>query len=91
MATALDPDEVLRSTKAKENFQRITRLLMSRSTTELREIFDIRCPPSDLPRILMNPVTRNQIKATKLTKPQWDPFPGVRPQTVWFFRCFSHK
>ena len=87
MATALDPDEVLRSTKGKENFQRITRLLISGGTTLLREVFDIRCPPSDLPIILMNPVTQKQLKAARLTKPQWDclyPSPGAYGKSTDF-------
>ena len=80
MATAPGPDEVLHSTPGKANFQRVARLLISGGTTLLREIFDIRCPPSHLPRILKNPATVNQLKAAKLTKPQWDclyPSPGT--------------
>ena len=80
MATAQDPDEVLRSTPGKENFQRLSRLLISGGTALLREIFDKHCPPSNLPTILKNPATENQLKAAKLTKPQWDclyPSPGV--------------
>ena len=80
MAAALDPDEVLRSTPGKGNFQRLTRLLVTGGTNLLREIFDIRCPPSNLHTILGNPATKNQLKAANLTKPQWDclyPSPGV--------------
>ena len=77
---APDPDEVLRSTSEKDNFQRLARLLISGGTTLLREIFDQMCPPSNLPTILKNPATVKQLKAAKLTKPQWDclyPSPGV--------------
>ncbi|KAM7441979.1 hypothetical protein ABFA07_009012 [Porites harrisoni] len=80
MAAAPDPEEILRSTSGKENFQRITRLLISGGTSLLREIFDSICPPSNLPTILSNPVTKNQLKAAKLTMPQWHclcPSPGV--------------
>ena len=80
MAAAPDPEEILRSTSGKENFQRITRLLISGGTSLLREIFDSICPPSNLPTILSNPVTKNQLKAGKLTRPQWHclcPSPGV--------------
>ncbi|KAL9959123.1 hypothetical protein ACROYT_G036209 [Oculina patagonica] len=80
MAAAPDPDEVLRSTTGKTNFQRVARLLISGGTTLLREIFDQICSPSNLPAILKNPATEKQLKATKLTKPQWDclyPSPGV--------------
>lgn len=44
-----DPDEQFSSTDEKENFLRLTRLLISGGTTLLREIFDNCCPPSALP------------------------------------------
>ena len=87
MTTAPDPDEVLRSTRGKENFQRLSRLLISGGTTLLREIFDQRCPPGSFPTILKNPVTEKQLKAAKLTKPQWDclyPSPGVYGKSADF-------
>ncbi|XP_068690187.1 E3 ubiquitin-protein ligase DZIP3-like [Montipora foliosa] len=80
MTATADPDEVLRSTTGKANFQRIARLLVSGGTTLLREIFDVYCPPSNLPTILKNPATKKQLKSAKLTKPQWNclyPSPGV--------------
>jgi len=87
MATAPDPDEVLRSTRRKENFQRISRLLISGGTSLLREIFDLICRPSNLPKVLKNPATEKQLKAAKLTKPQWDclyPTPGVYGKSADF-------
>ena len=80
MAAALDPDEVLRSSKGRDNFQRLARLLMSGGTVLMREAFDIKCPPSNLSTILQNPATKKLLKAAKLTKPQWDclyPSPGM--------------
>ena len=80
MAAAPDPDEILRSTKGKGHFQRISRLLISGGTKLLRETFDQLCPSSNLPTILKNPATEKQLKKAKLTKPQWDclfPSPGV--------------
>ena len=80
MAASQDPSEVLRSTSGKANFQRLARLLISGGTTLLRKIFDQLCAPSNLPTILKNPATEKQLKAAKLTKPQWDclyPSPGV--------------
>ena len=80
MATALDPGEVLRSTSGKANFQRVARLLISGGTALLREIFDLICPPSNLPTILKNPATTKQLKAAKLTYPErycLYPSPGV--------------
>jgi len=87
MATAPDPDEVLRSTRRKENFQRISRLLISAGTTLMREIFDLFCPPSNLPKVLKTPATVKQLKAAKLTKPQWDrlyPSSGVYGKSADF-------
>ena len=87
MATALDPDEVLRSTAGKGNFQRVTRLLIAGGTSLLREIFDVLRPPSNLPTLLSNPATQRQLKAAKLTKPQWDclfPSPGVYGKSTDF-------
>ena len=41
MAAALNPDEVVRSSKGRENFQRLARLLINRCTVLLLEIADI--------------------------------------------------
>ncbi|CAH3174284.1 unnamed protein product, partial [Porites evermanni] len=87
MAAASDPEEILRSTRGKDNFKRITRLLISGGTSLLREIFDSICPPSNLPTILSNPVTKNQLKAAKLTMPQWHslcPSPGMYGKSADF-------
>ena len=87
MAAAPDPEEILRSTRGKENFQRITRLLICGGTSLLREIFDLKCPPSNLPTILSNPVTEKKLKAAKLTMPQWRclfPSPGVHGKSADF-------
>ena len=87
MAATSDPDEVLRSTTGKANFQRIARLLISGGTTLLREIFDGICPPSNLPTILKNPATKKHLKSARLTKPHWDclyPSPGIYGQSVDF-------
>lgn len=65
------PDDVLRSTPEKDNFQRVTRLLITGGTNLLREVFDIKCPPGSLPTILNNPATKKLLKTAKLTKPQW--------------------
>ena len=87
MAAAPDPEEILRSTRGKDNFQRITRLLISGGTSLLREIFDSICPPSSLPKILSNPATKKRLKTAKLTLPQWDclyPSPGVYGKSADF-------
>ena len=51
MASALDLDEVLRSS-SKGGDKRLARLLISGGAVLLREVFDIKCPPSYLPTIL---------------------------------------
>ena len=87
MAAAADPNEVLFSTAGKTNFQRVARLLVSGGTYLLREVFEARCPPSNLPTILSNPATEKQLKAAKLTKPQWNclyPSPGVYGKSADF-------
>ena len=78
--SALDPGEVLCSTTGKANFQRVARLLIGGGTMLLRETFDLIFPPSNLSKTLQNSATMKQLKAAKLTKPQWDclyPSPGV--------------
>ena len=87
MAAALDPDDVLRSSEGRDNYQRLARLLISGGTVLLREAFDIKCPPSNLPTILQNPATKTLLKAAKLTKPQWDclyPSPGMYGKSTDF-------
>jgi len=80
MAAARDPDEVLCSTAGKANFQRLARLLISGGTCLLREFFDTIHPPTILPTILSNPATQAQLRAARLSRPQWDclyPSPGI--------------
>ena len=87
MAATLDPDEVLRSSKGRDNFQRLARLLISGGTVLLREAFDIKRPPSNLSTTLQNPATKKLLKAAKLTKPQWDclyPSPGMYGKSIDF-------
>ena len=83
----MGPEELLCSTKEKENFQRLVRLLISGGTSLLRQIFDQIYPPGHLPKILSNPATVKQLKAARLTKPQWDclyPSPGVYGKSADF-------
>ena len=85
MAATLDPAEVLHSSRGRDNFQRLARLLISGGTVLLREVFDIKCPSSNLPTILQNPAMK-KLKA-KLTKPQKDclyPSPGMYGKSTDF-------
>ena len=88
MAAALDPDEVLRSSKGRDNFQRLARLLISGGTVLLREVFDRKCLPSKLPTILQNPATEKRLcKEANLTKLQWKclyPLPGMYGKSTDF-------
>ena len=87
MAAALDPDEVLRSSKGRDNYHRLARLLISGGTVLLREAFDIKCPPSNLSTTLQNLATKKLLKAAKLTKPQRDclyPSPGMYGKSTDF-------
>ena len=71
----------------RDNFQRLARLLISGGTVLLREAFDIKCPPNNLPTILRNPATKKRLKRVKLTKPQWDclyPSPGIYGESTDF-------
>ena len=78
---------MLRSTVGKENFQRLARLLISGGTCLLREVFDTIHPPTILPTILSNPATQVQLRAARLTRPQWNclyPSPGVYGKSTDF-------
>ena len=66
-----DAEEVLSSTKEKENFQRLTRLLMCGGVRLLREKFDSFHSPTGLPLKLGDPATEAQLKKANLTKPMW--------------------
>ena len=82
MATA-----ALRSTTAEANFQSIARLVIIVGRTLLREIFDIKCSPSCLPKMLQNPDTMKRLREAHLTKSQWDclyPAPGVYGKSADF-------
>ncbi|CAH3152474.1 unnamed protein product, partial [Pocillopora meandrina] len=82
-----EPDEVLRSSKGRNNFQSLARLLISGGTALLREVFDIKCPPSNLPTTLQNPATKKLLKAAPLSKSQRDclyPSPGMYGKSTDF-------
>lgn len=87
MASVDDAEEALRSTNAKANFQRLTRLLMCGGVKLLRETFDSIHLPADLPLKLGDPAIKAQLKGAKLTKPEWDclyPSPGVYGKSTDF-------
>ena len=71
-SAASGPDKILCTTAGKENFQRLTRLLICGGTSLLREIFDHHCPPSRLPTRLKSRPIETLLNKVKLTKPQRD-------------------
>ena len=71
-SAASGPDKILCTTAGKENFQRLTRLLICGGTSLLREIFDHHCPPSRLPTRLKSRPIETLLNTAKLTKPQRD-------------------
>ena len=82
-----DPEEVLRSTSAKANFQRLTRLLMCGGLRLLRETFDSIHSPADLPSRLGDPTIQTQLRRARLTRPERNclyPSPGVYGKSTDF-------
>ena len=80
MASLEDAEEVLRPTKSKANFQRLTRLLMSGGAVLLREIFDSIHSPANLSITLSDPSVERKLRTARLTRPDWNclyPSPGV--------------
>ena len=77
MATGSSPsaaDEALSTTDEKENFQRLTRLLMRGGLALLREVFDSIHPPANLPAVLGNPTIKSNLQTLRrrvLTHPEW--------------------
>ena len=96
MASVTDAEEALRSTKGKENFQRLTRLLMSGGVRLLREKFDSLYSPTDLPLTLRDPATKTKLRRANLSSPEWKclyPSPGTFGKSTDFditlmFRLF---
>ena len=71
--------EALSSTDQKENYQRLSRLIMRAATELLRALFDSLYPPSSLANKLREPATKKKLRNT-LLKPQRDVFypePGL--------------
>ena len=87
MDATTDAEAGLRSTNGKDNFHRLTRLLMCGGVRLLKEKFDSFHPPTDLPLRLVDPAVVNQLKKAKLSKPEWDclyPTPGTFGESTSF-------
>ena len=74
-------EEALRSTSPKENFHRLTRLLMRGGVQLFRETLDTIHSPADLPLKLANPAIQARLtRGARLTRPEMVclyPSPGV--------------
>ena len=77
-----EPDVVLRSSKGRNNFQSLARLLIGGVSVLFREVFDIKCLPSNLPTTLQNPATKKLLEAAKLAKSY--PSPGTYGKSTDF-------
>ena len=96
MASAIDAEEALRSTRGKENFQRLTRLLMCGGVRLLREKFDSIRSPTDLPLKLNDSSIKAKLRRANLLSPEWKclyPSPGTFGKSTDFditliFRLF---
>ena len=62
---------VLRSSKERDNFLRFARLLIAGGTVLLRGVFDMKCPPRNLPTILQDPYTEELLEGAGLSKEEW--------------------
>ncbi|PFX23548.1 hypothetical protein AWC38_SpisGene11915 [Stylophora pistillata] len=70
MASFDGAEEALRSTSARANFHRLTRLLMRGGVQLLRDTFDTIHSPADLPVKLAYPDTQAQLRGARLTQPE---------------------
>ena len=63
-------EDALRSTSLKENFHRLTQLLICGGVQLFREMFDSIHPPVNLPLTLDDPATKAKLRVARLTRPQ---------------------
>ncbi|XP_031553443.1 E3 ubiquitin-protein ligase DZIP3-like [Actinia tenebrosa] len=76
MASApADPSEILRSSTEKNNYTRLTRLLIEGGTVILRELLDIIIPPHHFAHVLMFPIVLGRLELLRdrhiITSEQW--------------------
>lgn len=87
MASLADAEDAFRSTSAKANFQRLTRLLMCGGLRLLRETFDSIHSPADLPKRLSDSTIKTQLRGARLSPPEWKclyPSSGVHVKSTDF-------
>lgn len=72
MNTPTDAEAALHLTNEKDNFHRLTRLLMCGGVSLLRAKFDSFHSPTDLPLRLSDPVIIDQLKGARLSQPEWE-------------------
>ena len=84
----------LQSSEGRQNFQRLTRLLIAGATTIGREIFDAIHPPATLATVLADPARQAILRGAKMTRPQWTqvyPSPGTYGKSEDWGLTLLHK
>ena len=72
MSTASDASSALQTNPEKENFQRLSRLLIKGGTRVLKELLDFVLLPSRLPSVLNDPEVRARLTEANLYQQQWN-------------------
>lgn len=72
MASPPSVSSALCPSPERDNFFRVSALLITGGTKLLQEIFDSIHSPTLLPSVLSNPTVESTLKKAKLTKEQWD-------------------
>ena len=94
MTTPTNAEAALNLTNEKVNFHRLTRLLMCGGVSLLREKFDSFHSPIDLPLRLGDPAIKDQLKAARLSLPEWEclyPSPGTFGKSADFDITLTFK
>ena len=87
-------ESALQSSKGRENFQRVSRLLIAGATTVGKETFDAIHPSATISRILSNPVHEATLRGARMTRPQWNkiyPAPGTYGKSAEWDLTLIHK
>ena len=84
----------LQSSEGRQNFQRLTRLLIAGATTIGRETFDAIHPPATLATVLADPARHTILKGSRMTRSQWTrvyPSPGTYGKSKDWDLTLLHK
>ena len=84
----------LQSNEGRQNFQRLTRLLIAGATTIGREMFDAIHPPAILATVLADPARQAILRGSRMTRPQLTqvyPSPGTYGKSEDWDLTLLHK